>query len=219
MSEILTQMFSLPVQIALGVMVIIIIMLYLLSIVWVNRDARMRQAPAIMWTIIAIIPVAGLIAYCLLRPSLCALDRDEQDMQLELLQRQLEGYKDCPHCGYPAKKDFVVCPRCHQQLRNRCTRCGRTLEPDWSMCPYCTQAVGSSTSKSRSSQSSQRSRQGKSTSSKRSGQRKQTSSAKSATNAQGQGAQKSSSRPSAPAKPSANASASSTAAKSMSAKK
>ncbi len=194
MSEILTQMFSLPVQIALGVFVIIIIMLYLLSIVWVNRDARMRQAPAIMWTIIAIIPVAGLIAYCLLRPSLCALDRDEQDMQLELLQRQLEEYKDCPHCGYPAKKDFVVCPRCHQQLRNRCTRCGRTLEPDWSMCPYCTQLVGSSGSKTRGSQSSQRSRQGKTSSSKRSSQRKQTSSAKPTTSVEGQGAQQSSSR-------------------------
>ena len=190
MSEILTQMFSLPVQIALGTMVIIIIMLYLLSIVWVNRDARMRQAPVIMWTIIAIIPVAGLIAYCLLRPSLSALDRDEQDMQLELLQRQLEEYKDCPHCGYPAKKDFVVCPRCHQQLRNRCTRCGRTLEPDWTMCPYCTQAVGSSSQK----RGSQPQRQDKSTSSKRSGQHKQNSSAKSASELGAQTSQQPTSR-------------------------
>ena len=190
MSEILTQMFSLPVQIALGAIVIIIIMLYLLSIVWVNRDARMRQAPVIMWTIIAIIPVAGLIAYCLLRPSLSALDRDEQDMQLELLQRQLEEYKDCPLCGYPAKKDFVVCPRCHQQLRNRCTRCGRTLEPDWTMCPYCTQAVGSSSQK----RGSQYQRQGKNTSSKRSGQHKQNSNAKSASELGAQTNQQSSSR-------------------------
>lgn len=142
MSEILTQMFSLPVQIALAVVTIIVIMLYLLCIVWVFRDARERNAPAFMWAIIAIIPVAGLVAYCLLRPPLTVLDRDEQYMQLDLLQRQLDEYSDCPHCGYPAQKDFVVCPRCHQQLRNRCTRCGRTLDPEWTMCPYCTQPVG-----------------------------------------------------------------------------
>ena len=153
MSEILTQMFSLPVQIALAVVTIVVIMLYLLSIVWVARDARERDAPAVMWTIIAIIPVAGLVAYCLLRPPLSVLDRDEQDMQLDLLQRQLDEYMDCPHCGYPMQKDFVVCPHCHHQLRNRCTRCGRTLEPDWTMCPYCTQPVGASSSASRSAAS------------------------------------------------------------------
>ncbi len=142
MSEILTQMFSLPVQIALAVVTIIVIMLYLLCIVWVFRDARERNAPAVMWAVIAIIPVAGLVAYCLLRPSLPVLDRDEQYMQLDVLQRQLDEYADCPHCGYPSQKDFVACPRCHHQLRNRCTRCGRTLEPEWTMCPYCTQPVG-----------------------------------------------------------------------------
>ncbi len=142
MSEILTQMFSLPVQIALAVVTIVVIMLYLLCIVWVFRDARERNAPAVMWAIIAIIPVAGLVAYCLLRPPMTVLDRDEQYMQLDLLQRQLDDYSDCPHCGYPSQRDFVACPRCHQQLRNRCTRCGRTLEPEWTICPYCTQPVG-----------------------------------------------------------------------------
>ncbi len=142
MSEILTQMFSLPVQIALAVVTIVVIMLYLLCIVWVFRDARERNAPAFMWAVIAIIPVAGLVAYCLLRPSMTTLDRDEQYMQLDLLQRQLDEYADCPHCGYPSQKDFVVCPRCHHQLRNRCTRCGRTLDPSWTVCPYCTQPVG-----------------------------------------------------------------------------
>ena len=145
MSEILTQMFSLPMQIALAVVTIVVIMLYLLCIVWVFRDARERNAPAVMWGIIAIIPVAGLVAYCLLRPPMTVLDRDEQYMQLDLLQRQLDDYSDCPHCGYPSQKDFVVCPCCHHQLRNRCTRCGRTLDPAWTMCPYCTQPVGAAT--------------------------------------------------------------------------
>lgn len=141
MSDILSQMFTLPVQIALAVCIIIIIMLYLIAIVWVAHDARGRDTSTVLWTIVAIIPVAGLVAYCLLRPPLTKLDQDEQDMELDLLQRQLDAYGECPHCGYPTKDEFVVCPHCGKQLRNVCSRCGKTLEPDWQVCPYCTTPV------------------------------------------------------------------------------
>ena len=142
MSDIINQLFTLPVKIALAAVVIILIMLYLISIVWVYKDARQRDTFPLLWAIIAIIPVAGLVAYCLLRPSLTTLDQDGQDMELDLLQRQLDAYGECPKCGYPTERDFVICPHCHQQIRNVCTRCGRSLEPDWTACPYCTTPVG-----------------------------------------------------------------------------
>ncbi len=141
MSEILSQVFTLPVQVALIVIAVVVILLYLITILWVNRDAQDRDTPALLWTVIAIIPVAGVVAYCLLRPPLNRLDQDEQDMQLDLLQRQLDDYGNCPHCDYPTQDDFVVCPRCGQQLRNVCSRCGKTLHPDWKVCPYCTTPV------------------------------------------------------------------------------
>lgn len=141
MSEILSEVFTLPVQVALIATIIILILLYVLCIVWVNEDARKRDTPALLWTIIAIIPVAGLVAYCLLRPPLTRLDKDEQDMELDLLQRQLDEYGNCPNCDYPVKSDFVVCPHCGRQLRNICSRCGKTLEADWDVCPYCTTPV------------------------------------------------------------------------------
>ena len=43
MSDILSQLITLPVRIGLGVTVVILIILYLLAIVWVNRDAHERD--------------------------------------------------------------------------------------------------------------------------------------------------------------------------------
>ena len=142
MSELISQMFTPPVIAAIAICIIIIILLYLLCILWVFTDARRRDTPALLWTLIAIVPVAGLVAYCLLRPPLTTEDQDEQDMQLDLLQRQLEQYGECPSCKRPVERDFVICPNCHRQLRNVCMRCGRTLDPAWDVCPYCTTPVG-----------------------------------------------------------------------------
>lgn len=141
MSDILNQMLTPAVKVVLAVIAVIIIMLYLLSIVWVSLDARRRRTSALLWTIVAIIPVAGLVAYCLLRPALTTDDQDEQDMSLDLLQRQLEEYGECPHCGGAIKSDFVACPHCRKQLRNVCSRCGRVLEVEWDICPYCTTPI------------------------------------------------------------------------------
>ena len=142
MGEIITQLLTGPVRIIVAGAVVVVLIMYLLSIVWVAKDAHSRGTSAVMWAIIAIVPVAGLVAYCLLRPTLTEADQDEQDMELHLLQRQLKQYGNCPHCGYETQNDFVACPHCHKQLRNVCTRCGRVLEPDWTICPYCTTPVG-----------------------------------------------------------------------------
>jgi RNA polymerase subunit RPABC4/transcription elongation factor Spt4 len=141
MSSLLDQILTMPVRVVLIITVVILVLLWIFSIAWVNRDARMRDTPAALWTIVAIIPVAGLVAYCLMRPSVTRMDRDEQEMELDLLQRQLDDYGICPQCGAPTKADYVLCPQCHQRLRNVCTHCERPLEANWTICPYCTTPV------------------------------------------------------------------------------
>lgn len=142
MGEMLNMMMTGPVKIAVAAVIIIVIIMYLLSIVWVIKDARHRGASAVMWGIIAIIPIAGLLAYCLLRPSLASEDQEALDMELALMRYQLGDYGNCPHCGYVIQKDFVACPHCHKQLRNVCTCCHKVLDADWTICPYCTTPVG-----------------------------------------------------------------------------
>ena len=66
MSDILSSVLTFPVRIILILTVIILIGLWIVSIVWVNRDAKTREAPVTLWTAVAIVPVAGLVAYCLL---------------------------------------------------------------------------------------------------------------------------------------------------------
>ena len=145
MSDILSQIFVLPVRIALIATAVILILLWIVAIIWVNRDAKLRDAPVGFWTAVAIIPVAGLVAYCLLRPPMTNADATEQDMSLELMSRQLAEYGNCPKCGQPVDKDYVVCPACRTKLRNVCASCGKPLEPHWVACPYC----GANASKSR----------------------------------------------------------------------
>ncbi len=101
-----------------------IIALYVLSVVYVFIDARRRGASAyVAWGIIALIPFVGLIAYLVLRPHSYASDREEQELDMALRERQLAQYGTCPQCGAPIEKDFVVCPVCDTQVRNVCPSC------------------------------------------------------------------------------------------------
>lgn len=143
MSELLAQLWSPQMQTAFTVVVVMLVILYVLSIVWVVRDAYQRGTMWQIWAVIALVPIIGLIAYCLLRPPLLQIDRDEQELEIALKQRQLMKYGECAACGYPVQSDYVLCPNCHTQLKNLCGNCSHALEPTWTVCPYCATPVGS----------------------------------------------------------------------------
>ena len=75
MQEILAQLITPQVQMVGKVFIIFIILLYILSIIWVIRDAYLRGTFPWLWGIVAIIPVVGLIAYLILRPSMFSVDK------------------------------------------------------------------------------------------------------------------------------------------------
>ena len=141
MSELLAQLWTPEVQGAFTVVLVLLIILYVLSVIWVIRDAYMRGTQWYIWAIVALVPLLGLIAYCLLRPPLLQIDRDEQELEIALKQRQLQQYGECATCGYPVEADYVLCPNCHTQLKNLCPRCSHALEPAWTICPYCATPV------------------------------------------------------------------------------
>lgn len=142
MSELLGQLWSPELQTTFTVAFIMIIALYVLCIVWVARDAYARGTQWYIWTIVALIPVIGVIAYLLLRPPLMQIDHDEQELEVALKQRELMKYGECARCGYPVEADYVVCPNCHQRLKNLCGHCGKALDPAWTICPYCAAPAG-----------------------------------------------------------------------------
>ena len=137
MSELLAQLWTPEMQAAFTVVLVLLVILYVLSIVWVVRDAYLRGTVWYIWAVVALVPVLGLVAYCLLRPPLLQLDRDEQELEIALKQRQLMKYGECANCGYPVEDDYILCPNCHSRLKNMCPTCHRALDPSWTVCPYC----------------------------------------------------------------------------------
>ena len=128
MSELLSQLWTPELQAAFTVVVILLVILYVLSIVWVVRDAYLRGSYWYVWAIVALIPLLGIIAYCLLRPPLLQIDRDEQELEIALKQRELMKYGECANCGYPVEADFGTC--------------NHALDPSGTVCPYCATPVG-----------------------------------------------------------------------------
>lgn len=142
MSDLMSQIMTPQMQGALLFFVGLMVLLYVLVVVWVARDAFQRGAIWWMWALIALIPGVGVIAYLLLRPSLLELDRAEQELEVALKQRELMKYGECATCGYPVEADYVLCPNCHTRLKNLCTNCHHALDPSWTICPYCGKPVG-----------------------------------------------------------------------------
>ncbi|MGI6105745.1 MAG: zinc ribbon domain-containing protein [Raoultibacter sp.] len=142
MNELIAQLWTPELQQAFTIVVVFLVILYVLSIIWVVRDAYLRGSYWYIWAVVALVPLLGVIAYCLLRPPLLQIDRDEQELEIAIKQRELMRYGECANCGYPVEDTYVLCPNCHQQLRNLCTGCGKALDPTWKVCPYCTTPVG-----------------------------------------------------------------------------
>ncbi len=140
MSGIMSQFLTAEVQTALMVVVVILILLYVLSIFWAVRDAQLRGF-GWAWGLLSIVPILGLIIYCIVRPPLLQADREEQDLEMALKQRELMKFGDCGNCGYPVEHDYVMCPNCHTRLKNLCPTCNHALDPQWSVCPYCTTQI------------------------------------------------------------------------------
>ena len=138
MSSLLSELLTPELMMAIYIFIAFIVALYVLSVVYVFIDARRRGAKAFWaWGLVSLIPFAGFIAYLALRPTSYLADREEQELDIALRERQLAAYGTCPNCGTPIERDFVVCPVCNTQVRNVCPSCHRPLDAHWKVCPYC----------------------------------------------------------------------------------
>lgn len=138
MSSLLKEVMSPQVMMVIYGFIAFVVVLYALSVLYVFIDANRRGCKFFWaWGLLSLIPFAGLIAYLVLRPHSYLADREEQELDMALRERQLAQYGTCPNCGTPIEKDFVVCPVCNTQVRNVCPSCKRPLDAHWKVCPYC----------------------------------------------------------------------------------
>lgn len=142
MQEILDSIITPEVKLVLTGIVVVIGIFYVISIIWVIRDSYLRGANPVIWGVISLVPFIGAFFYSMMRPPMLLSDKDEQNIDFALKQRQLMQYGECGKCGYPVEREFLMCPRCGTQLKNECKRCGHALNPEWKVCPYCCTPVG-----------------------------------------------------------------------------
>ena len=142
LQEILDQVITPEVKLAIMAILAVIGVFYLISIIWVIRDSYLRGANPVIWGLISLIPFIGAFFYSMMRPPMLLSDKDEQNLDFALKQRQLMNYGECGKCGYPVEHEYLMCPRCSTQLKNECQRCGHALNPEWQVCPYCCTPVG-----------------------------------------------------------------------------
>lgn len=138
MSKYIEELMSPQLMFAMYGFIAFVVALYLLSVVYVFIDAKRRGVQAFWaWGLFAFVPFVGLMAYIVMRPASYVADREEQELDMALRERQLAQYGSCPNCGTTIEKDFIVCPVCNTQVRNVCPTCKRPLEAHWKVCPFC----------------------------------------------------------------------------------
>lgn len=93
--------------------------------VFVYRDASERGMNALLWTIVAVfVPsLIGLIFYLIFRENYSSLS--------------------CASCGERVRPEFVNCPSCGAELKDKCPSCGIAVEPDYKVCPNCATSLDS----------------------------------------------------------------------------
>lgn len=96
-----------------------IIIIPLLIGIMVYRDAKSRGMDAMVWALVAVlIPgFIGLIIYLIMRKDF--------------------GNLRCVKCDNLVSPDFLTCPYCGNDLKERCPNCNRPVEPDYRICPNC----------------------------------------------------------------------------------
>lgn len=123
------------------------VLLLFAAAIWVYRDIHARtqdiMAQVLAVTLIIVLQLPfGLPLYLLMRPKQTLAERYEHQLEEEYLRRDLEDDHVCPNCQRGIEADFMVCPYCMEQLRQRCRNCDRTIDLTWSVCPFCATVPG-----------------------------------------------------------------------------
>jgi len=120
-----------------------ILAFWLSLIIWTYVDIRSRSrdllAAFLSVMLVLVFNLAGLVIYLILRPKETLAEAYQRALEEEALLQDIEAQYVCPGCKQKVEPDFLLCPNCHTQLKERCPNCGRLLNLSWNICPYCGQ--------------------------------------------------------------------------------
>jgi DNA-directed RNA polymerase subunit RPC12/RpoP len=103
-----------------------LLIIWIMVIVWVYRDAERRGMNGILWALLVFIGnIIGLIIYLILRSDAAFAPKAEP------------AAHTCPKCQKSVSSTYVFCPYCAAKLHTICSECGKPTEKNWKACPHC----------------------------------------------------------------------------------
>lgn len=110
-------------------------------VIWAFRDMRLRSrdpfAQILAALLVGALPFVGIFIYLILRPPETLAERYERALEEEALLQEIEERPRCFNCSRTVQEDWVVCPKCHVELKKQCTSCYTLLDLSWKVCPMC----------------------------------------------------------------------------------
>jgi hypothetical protein len=136
-----------PLNLAVSLLVLFLIVIWLALIYWTLADARRRIVDPMLVgcaTAASLFPFVGTIVYLIVRPPEFLEDVRERELEIAAAEARLSSLEHlhCQYCGFEVEKSFLRCPSCLRRLKEPCTVCGKPLDPLWKICPYCEAEVG-----------------------------------------------------------------------------
>jgi hypothetical protein len=141
-----------PLNTAVNVLILILVVVWAALIFWTYADARRRiDDPMLIAcaTAASLFPFVGTIIYTIVRPPEFLDDVRLRELEMQAAEARLHqlDYHLCPYCDFEISSDFLRCPSCQRKLKEPCSNCARPLDPTWRLCPYCeTEVVTAATS-------------------------------------------------------------------------
>lgn len=104
---------------------LILLVIWLMVIFWVYRDAENRGLSGMLWALLVFIGnLIALIIYLIIRTEHSAAGITDTAL-------------NCPHCKKSISAGYAYCPHCGKSIDNRCPECKKEVNKDWMVCPHC----------------------------------------------------------------------------------
>ncbi len=111
---------------SLSFMSLALLVIWIMVIVWVYRDAERRGMNGVLWALLVLIGnLIGLLIYLIVRSESVPA------------KRTVQTSATCPSCQKPVNPTFVFCPNCGARLQTLCPKCHKPVESNWLVCPHC----------------------------------------------------------------------------------
>ncbi len=122
----------------------ITILLWVMKDIW-NRTNNIFLKLLAIFIILFLTPL-WIFIYLIIRPTKTLFEKQYEEIEDNLAvfnqivdekTSQCEKESHCFNCNKPVNFDFIFCPNCKVNLKNKCTWCNKIIHSDWKICPYC----------------------------------------------------------------------------------